>query len=114
MRSNSESLATKCLTVHADALRLHAGDVRDRHARREERILGVALEVAARERVRWMLTVGASSTCACLRRASSPSRCPTSCDELGVPRRAERGAARERSPTAGPTTARRARRSARR
>ena len=51
MRSNSESLATKCFTVHADALRLHAGDVRHRHARREVRILGVALEVAARERV---------------------------------------------------------------
>ena len=58
-----------------------------------------------------MLTVGASSTCAPLRRASTPMRLPDLVHELGVPRRAERGAARERSPTAVPTTVRRARRS---
>ena len=44
---------------------------------------------------RWMLTVGASNACACLRRASTPSRLPDLVHEVDVPGRAERGAARE-------------------
>ncbi len=56
-----------------------------------------------------MLTVGASSTCARLRRVSLPIRLPTSSTSVGIPRRAERGATRERGgPTARPPLAARA------
>ena len=114
MRSNSESLATKCFTVHADALRLHAGDVRDGHARRQERVLGVALEVAARERMAMDVDGRREQRV----RLLAPR---LDAEPLARPRARARGSRSRRarcrtgsSPTAGPTTARRARRSARR
>ena len=50
VRSNSESLPTKCLIVAATPFALHAADVGDRDLGREQRILRVALEVPAVER----------------------------------------------------------------
>ena len=114
MRSNSESLATKCLTVHADTLRLHAGDVRDRDARREVRVLGVALEVAARERMAVDVDGRREQRVRLLALASRRRA-------AARPRARARGSTLRRarcrtgsSPTAAPTTARPARRSARR
>ena len=97
MRSNSESFATKCFTeqptpcdctpvMYATAMRAD-----------EVRVLGVALEVAAGERmpvdVHRRREQHVRTACGAPR---SPMRCADLLDEVGIPRRAERGAARER------------------
>ena len=51
MRSNSESLATKCFTVTPTSLDCTPRDEPDREPGGEVRVLRVALEVPARERV---------------------------------------------------------------
>ena len=96
MRSNSESFATKCFTEHPTPGRLHAGDVLDGQSRGEERILGVALEVATGER----MTMDVDRRCEQHVRALAPGLAADAladgAHELGIPRGAERGAARER------------------
>ena len=49
-RSNSASLPTKCFTVAKTPFGLHAPDVADGEAAGQERVLGVALEVATGQR----------------------------------------------------------------
>ena len=106
MRSNSESFATKCFTEHPTPLRLHAGDVRDRDARGQVRILGVALEVAARERVPVDVDRRREQHVRALAPRLVADPAADLLDELGIPRRAERGAARERGrPTPRPPLA---------
>ena len=51
MRSNSESLATKCFTEQPTPVDCTPRDVLDGQPRREVRVFGVALEVAAGERM---------------------------------------------------------------
>ena len=80
----------------ADTGRLHTGDVRDGHARREERVLRVALEVAAGERMPVDVDGRRQQHVRALATRFPTDALSDDVHELGVPRRAERGAARER------------------
>ena len=93
----------------ADVLRLHTGDVRDRGARGEVRVLGVALEVAPRERMPVGVDGRRQQHVALLAARLVADPLADLFDEVRVPRGAERGAARERGRlTARPPLAARA------
>ena len=95
MRSNSESLATKCFTVQPTPCDCTPVMYATASARRQERILGVALEVAARERVPVDVDGRREQHVRLLASRLDAEPLPDFVHEVGVPGRAERGAARE-------------------
>ena len=77
-----------------DAFRLHAAHERGRGLAREQRVFRVALEVAARERRAVDVDGGPEQHPARLRARLGADHRADALDEVDVPRRAERGAAR--------------------
>ena len=87
-------VAGEVLHRRGDALRLHAAHERGRDLAREQRVLGVALEVAARERRAVDVDRRREQHAARLGARLLAEHRADPLDELDVPRRAERGAAR--------------------
>ncbi len=89
-------VAREVLDATPDPMRLHAVDVRDREPRGEPRVLGEGLERAASERCPWDADRWTEQEMDALRPCLGGERRTVSLDEIDVPRRTGRHAARER------------------